>query len=282
MPPLTREKISLYSKSQNLQDITKLKCWGREINDISVLKEEVLPNLEILNLSVNKIKNIESIKSCLKLKELYLRCNQLDDSDQIIGVCKGLKDLSSLWVDKNPFLYEDLQASQPQDAEISVKQDQLSNSQLTELVKILKNLPHLKRLNGKSKDFYLNSYQSTQAVLNQKQATPTLLHHPDLKKLPSPASTKSTGTADSKSSRSFDNIQIPTSVSENTSPAKSNVSNTYSTVLNGSSTMGQTSNILRASLALLPSLSKDELLTLQKAIEEQVCNIEVGRVRDMV
>ena len=38
-----------------------------------------MPNLEVLSLSVNRISTLKEIAACSKLKELYLRKNEIED-----------------------------------------------------------------------------------------------------------------------------------------------------------------------------------------------------------
>lgn len=49
---------------------------GCDIDDLSVLKDA--KSLEVLSLSVNKVQFLEPLKHCTKLKELYLRKNQIE------------------------------------------------------------------------------------------------------------------------------------------------------------------------------------------------------------
>lgn len=70
-----------------------------DLTDISELK--YLTQVEILTLSVNKIKTLESLKYCTNLKELYIRDNQISDINQLFYL-KNLQQLRILWLADNP------------------------------------------------------------------------------------------------------------------------------------------------------------------------------------
>jgi Leucine-rich repeat (LRR) protein len=60
---------------QNLDQIVKLNLWGNDLGDVSILNS--LPNLEILALTVNQIASLKDFQNCSKLRELYLRRNNI-------------------------------------------------------------------------------------------------------------------------------------------------------------------------------------------------------------
>jgi Leucine-rich repeat (LRR) protein len=60
-----------------------------------------MPNLEVLSLSVNKISTLKDIKSCLKIKELYLRKNFISDISEVKHLV-DLPELKVLWLCDNP------------------------------------------------------------------------------------------------------------------------------------------------------------------------------------
>ena len=60
---------------QSLNAIIKLNLWGNDLGDVSILSN--LTNLEILALTVNQISTLKDFSQCLKLKELYLRRNNI-------------------------------------------------------------------------------------------------------------------------------------------------------------------------------------------------------------
>ena len=59
----------------------------------------LLPNLEFLDLTSNRIINIEGISQCYRLKELYLGYNFL--SDEQLEILKNFKDLTVLDISHN-------------------------------------------------------------------------------------------------------------------------------------------------------------------------------------
>jgi cilla- and flagella-associated protein len=58
-----------------------VNCWGAGISDVSVLVK--LPNIEVLSLSVNCISSLQHFSTCSKLRELYLRKNEIEDLTQV-------------------------------------------------------------------------------------------------------------------------------------------------------------------------------------------------------
>ena len=53
--PLTAELICMKTKASNLESVKNLNLWGNEIDDVRIVKD--MPNLEVLSLSVNKIRH---------------------------------------------------------------------------------------------------------------------------------------------------------------------------------------------------------------------------------
>ena len=74
---LTRELIALKVKSDRLESIRKLNLWGSNLEDISIIAE--MPSLEIVSLSVNKIRTLKPFANLQNLKELYLRKNLISN-----------------------------------------------------------------------------------------------------------------------------------------------------------------------------------------------------------
>lgn len=67
--------------------------------DLSILRE--LTNVEVLALSLNKINSLRAFGLCPKLRELYLRKNEIADLKEI-EFLRGLPDLTVLWLSENP------------------------------------------------------------------------------------------------------------------------------------------------------------------------------------
>lgn len=87
------------SKNPSLSDIKNINMWGKGLTDISIISH--LPNIEVVSLSVNNISSLEPFSKCYKLKELYLRKNQISSFTEIKHLTK-LKALKILWLQENP------------------------------------------------------------------------------------------------------------------------------------------------------------------------------------
>jgi len=96
--PLTKDMILQKSKSKRLEEVQNINLWGKEIDDVSILKET--PNVEIVSLSLNKITSLKSFQFCKKLIELYLRKNQIS-SIQDLNYLKKCNNLKVLWLEEN-------------------------------------------------------------------------------------------------------------------------------------------------------------------------------------
>ena len=96
---LTRELISLKVKSDRLESIRKLNLWGSNLEDISIIAE--MPSLEIVSLSVNKIRTLKPFSNLQNLKELYLRKNLISNLNEIKHLTE-CDNLTKLWLKENP------------------------------------------------------------------------------------------------------------------------------------------------------------------------------------
>lgn len=99
MARLTEEMVIARSKQSDLSVIKKLNCWGAELGDVSLLRR--MPNVEVLALSINKIRTLGDFAGCRRLRELYVRKNEIRDLNEIRHL-RRLPDLTSLWLDENP------------------------------------------------------------------------------------------------------------------------------------------------------------------------------------
>lgn len=96
---LTPELIAMRTKCDKLSAIKNLNLWGNDLGDITVIKD--MPNLEVVSLSVNKIKTLKEF-GCLKLlRELYLRKNLVSSMDEVAFLSK-CPNLTTLWLNENP------------------------------------------------------------------------------------------------------------------------------------------------------------------------------------
>ena len=71
---LTTDFLVMRTK-QSIHHIRKLNLWGNELGDVSVIQN--LVNLEVLALTVNCITTMENFSNLHKLRELYLRRNNI-------------------------------------------------------------------------------------------------------------------------------------------------------------------------------------------------------------
>ncbi|TMW52186.1 hypothetical protein DOY81_002745 [Sarcophaga bullata] len=99
MTRLTEEMVIARSKQSDLSSIKKLNCWGSDLSDVSIIKR--MRGVEVLALSVNKINTLQPFEDCLKLQELYLRKNNIQDINEI-AYLQNLPNLKYLWLEENP------------------------------------------------------------------------------------------------------------------------------------------------------------------------------------
>merc|ERR1719245_2278218 len=137
MTTLVAQHILDISKSSDLNSVTRLKFWAK---DLDILSKNICPSLQVVNFSLNKLSHISALKGCKSINQLYLRNNKLQNLDQIIAVLQQLPALQVLWIQANP-----------------CTQDKGYTS------KILKALPNLQKLDGKPRAYFTNkSANSTQ------------------------------------------------------------------------------------------------------------------------
>ena len=96
---LSRELIAQKVKSDRIESIRNLNLWGSNIEDISIIEE--MPLLEIVSLSVNKIRTLRPFASLQNLRELYLRQNLISNLNEIKYLTE-CQNLSVLWLSQNP------------------------------------------------------------------------------------------------------------------------------------------------------------------------------------
>jgi Leucine-rich repeat (LRR) protein len=100
---LTQEFLVMKTR-QPLPQIVKLNLWGNDLCDVSFLKN--LANLEVLALTVNQLSTLQDFSSCFKIKELYLRRNNIPASLTQIHYLSGLNSLRILNLSENPIATE--------------------------------------------------------------------------------------------------------------------------------------------------------------------------------
>lgn len=96
---LTERIILQKSRVDFLSAVKNLNHWGQDIGDISILRS--LPNVEVLALSVNKVRTLADVAHCRSLKELYLRKNLIADLREVRYLA-SLPALRVLWLLDNP------------------------------------------------------------------------------------------------------------------------------------------------------------------------------------
>ena len=96
---LSRELIAQKVKSDRIESIRNLNLWGSNIEDISIIRE--MPSLEIVSLSVNKIRTLAPFANLQNLRELYLRRNLIANLNEI-KYLTNCDNLSVLWLSENP------------------------------------------------------------------------------------------------------------------------------------------------------------------------------------
>ena len=96
---LSRELIAQKVKSDRIESIRNLNLWGSNIEDISIIEE--MPSLEIVSLSVNKIRTLRPFSNLQNLRELYLRQNLISNLNEI-KYLTDCQNLTVLWLSQNP------------------------------------------------------------------------------------------------------------------------------------------------------------------------------------
>ena len=96
---LSRELIAQKVKSDRIESIRNLNLWGSNIEDISIIEE--MPSLEIVSLSVNKIRTLRPFANLTNLRELYLRRNLITNLNEI-KYLTDCQNLTVLWLSENP------------------------------------------------------------------------------------------------------------------------------------------------------------------------------------
>ena len=96
---LSRELIAQKVKSDRIESIRNLNLWGSNIEDIPIIRE--MPSLEIVSLSVNKIRTLAPFANLQNLRELYLRSNLIANLNEI-KYLTNCENLTVLWLSENP------------------------------------------------------------------------------------------------------------------------------------------------------------------------------------
>ncbi|XP_029633425.1 cilia- and flagella-associated protein 410 isoform X1 [Octopus sinensis] len=96
---LTEEMVLKSSNVKSLTAVERLNLWSCDLSDITVMNK--LPNLEVCSISSNFIESIKDFQNCKKLRELYVRNNNISTLGELCYL-KELPNLKVLWIQKNP------------------------------------------------------------------------------------------------------------------------------------------------------------------------------------
>ena len=99
MATLTREMIVKKSQNYNLDTITQLNMWGQYLQNISIIREMV--SLTSVTFSKNQIKSLKDFQYLSKLKQLSLKDNLINDFKEL-NYLKPCTQLRELWLEQNP------------------------------------------------------------------------------------------------------------------------------------------------------------------------------------
>lgn len=100
---LTENDILNKTKVHELKDVKNISFWGMELEDVNIIKK--LTNVVSITLSANNIKSLEVFSFCKKLKELFLRKNQISSLNELYYL-HNLDNLQTLWLSDNPITNE--------------------------------------------------------------------------------------------------------------------------------------------------------------------------------
>lgn len=91
---LTPEFVAMKTKNDRLENIKNLNLWGNDLDDISTLRQ--MYSLEVVSLSVNRIRTLKDFAKLKHLKELHIRKNMISDINEInyLNNCENLKILN--------------------------------------------------------------------------------------------------------------------------------------------------------------------------------------------
>jgi Leucine-rich repeat (LRR) protein len=96
---LTKELLMARTKNDNLKVLKNLNLWGVGFEDVSLVQQ--MTNIEVLSLSLNRISSLKDFQYCSKLKELYVRRNNIRSVNEV-RYLQNLPELKVLWLSENP------------------------------------------------------------------------------------------------------------------------------------------------------------------------------------
>ncbi|KAL4003307.1 hypothetical protein ACH3XW_7060 [Acanthocheilonema viteae] len=90
----------VYNRTKiTVESVRKLNLWGCDIDNIDLCSQMI--NLQILSLSMNRVKCLKPLENCMQLEELYLRENEISSLSELEHL-RNLKLLKILRIDENP------------------------------------------------------------------------------------------------------------------------------------------------------------------------------------
>ena len=233
MTSLCENQIKETTRLEQLSSVTRLKLWAKNISDIELLSKKVCPALKIANFSVNKLDDISPLKECTQLEQLYLRQNNLENLEKVLEILKVLPALRILWIQANP----------------CTRDNNYQN-------KVLDALPNLQKLDGKHRSYFLKNLSQDKNQVAENMTTLSSTKSSEADVVPELAESEK---KPSKRTQDFSLLNHDKSLT----PKK-----TVSDALAKTS-----SNILRASLALVQELTKEDLLVLKETIDSQLSEL---------
>lgn len=148
---LTAYMIFNKTRANSLTDVRTLNMWGYNLKDVSIFQQ--MPNVEVVSLSMNEISTLRDFSSCMKLRELLLRHNTIQDLSEI-QYLSNLRGLKRLWLAENPiasqenyrnFVISTLPQLEILD-EIPITEDERKSTYLPKIPIENHEIPHRKRL----------------------------------------------------------------------------------------------------------------------------------------
>ncbi|GMH35460.1 hypothetical protein BSKO_03328 [Bryopsis sp. KO-2023] len=99
MVALTEKVVNMRTRQDRVEDVRHLNLWGQELTDVSIL--ERMHSVEVMALPVNKLTTLRDFQNCKRLRELYLRKNEVSNVEEVLFL-QQLKDLRVLSLEENP------------------------------------------------------------------------------------------------------------------------------------------------------------------------------------
>jgi hypothetical protein len=102
--PLTMNLVMQKARADRPAMVKRLNVSGAQVDDIGVLDK--FTYLEVCSLSANDISDLAPLASCVRVRELFLRKNDIVDLFQVLHL-RNLKELVALTLSENPISQHD-------------------------------------------------------------------------------------------------------------------------------------------------------------------------------